>query len=227
MLAPPCPPWPGFLIENPYTDLVAGAARQIERAGVAPGLRLLDAGCGPGRVTLAAAARVGPSGRVVALDLQPRMLAKLERRLAAGGVGNVETRQGALGDGTLPADAFDVAIASAVLGEVHDRPAALADLYRVLRPGGVLSITDVLPNPVYLPLARVRALARAAGFKEARVFDGTLAYTLNLRKPGGLGRSAWCLVPGASCEVARRLRWRAASFKKKTRRSASPGASTY
>ncbi len=182
-LAPPCPPWPGFLIENPYTDLVAGAERQIARAGIEPGMRVLDAGCGPGRVTLAAAAHVGPSGRVVGVDLQPRMLAKLERRLAAGGVRNVEARRARLGDGTLPADAFDVAIASAVLGEVRDKRAAFADLHRALRPGGVLSITDVLPNPVYLPLARARVLGRAAGFEEARVFDGALAYTLNLIEP--------------------------------------------
>jgi len=183
MLAPPCPPWPGFLIENPYTDLVAGAGRQIERAGIGAGMRVLDAGCGPGRVTLAAAARVGPAGRIVALDLQPRMLERLGRRLAAAGVRNVEMRQGALGDGSLPADVFDVALASAMLGEVRDRPAALADLHRALRPGGTLSITDVLPNPVYLPVARARALGRAAGFEEAEVFDGALAYTLNLRRP--------------------------------------------
>ncbi len=168
----PCPPWPGFLIENPYTEAVADATLLVERAGVRPGMRVLDAGCGPGRVTLAAAARVGSAGRVVALDVQARMLERLRSRLGAAGVTNVDTCRASLGDGSLAAEAFDVAILSNVLGEVPDRPAALGDLHRALRPGGVLSVTDVLPNPMYVQLARVRTLARAAGFVEDRAFAG-------------------------------------------------------
>lgn len=178
----PCPPWPGFLIENPYTDRVAGAARLVERAGIQQGMRVLDAGCGPGRVTLEAAARVGPNGRVVALDVQARMLERLRRRLDARGVVNVDRRHASLGDGALDTDAFDIAILTDVLGEVPDRSAALHDLYRALRPGGVLSVTDVLPNPMYVPLGHVRALASAAGFVEDRVFVGWTGYTVNLRK---------------------------------------------
>jgi len=178
----PCPPWPGFLIENPYTDVVAGAARLVERAGIAAGMRVLDAGCGPGRVTIEAAARVGPAGRVVALDVQARMLDRLRRRVAAAGVANVDARRGSLGDGTLPADLFDIAMLADVLGEVPDPSAALRDLHRALRPGGVLSVTDVLPNPMYVSLARVRTLARRAGFVEDRAFVGWTGYTVNLRK---------------------------------------------
>jgi len=178
----PCPSWPGFLIENRYTDAVAGARLLVERAGIEPGMHVLDAGCGPGRVTLPAAARVGPGGRVVALDVQARMLERLRHRLDAAGVTNVDGRRTSLGDGALDTDAFDVAILADVLGEVPDQPAALRDLHRALRPGGVLSVTDVLPNPMYVSLPCVRALARAAGFVEDRTFVGWTAYTVNLRR---------------------------------------------
>jgi len=178
----PCPAWPGVLIENPYTDAVAGARLLVERAGIQPGMRVLDAGCGPGRLTLEAAARVGPSGRVVALDVQTRMLDRLRRRLDARGVTNVDARLGSLGDGSLDAGGFDAALLADVLGEVPDRAAALADLHRALRPGGVLSVTDILPNPMYVPLRRVRTLARAAGFEEDGAFVGWTVYTVNFAK---------------------------------------------
>jgi hypothetical protein len=65
----PCPAWLVPLLENPYFEAVAGAELLLERAGIRPGMRVLDAGCGPGRVTLPASVLVGPSGRVVAVDI--------------------------------------------------------------------------------------------------------------------------------------------------------------
>jgi hypothetical protein len=52
-----------------------------------------------------------------------------------------------------------------------------------LRPGGVLSITEVLPDPHYQRVARVRSLAAEAGFRELALFPGWLSYTLNVGKP--------------------------------------------
>jgi ubiquinone/menaquinone biosynthesis C-methylase UbiE len=180
----PCPPWLVPLLENPYVQAVAGDALLLERAGVAPGMRVLDAGCGPGRLTLPAAERVGPDGRVLAVDLEPRMLARLRERLAARGVRNVETLLAGLGDGKLPGDAFDVALLVTVLGEISDPGSALREIHRALRPGGVLSVTEVLPDPHYQRVARVRALAAEAGFVEQRYVPGALSFTLNLVKPG-------------------------------------------
>lgn len=180
----PCPSWLVPLLENPYVESVAGADLLVERAGIAPGMRVLDAGCGPGRVTLPAAARVGPDGRVVALDLQPRMLAQLEARLDAAGLKNVALVEAGLGDGRLPSDSFDRVLLATVLGENPDQRAALRELYDALRPGGVLSVTEVLPDPHYQRLARVRALAAETGFVEQRLFPGALSFTLNLAKPG-------------------------------------------
>ena len=179
----PCPWWLVPLLENRYVEAVAGAATLLARADVRPGMQVLDAGCGPGRLTLPLAERVGPSGRVVAVDLQPRMLAMLERRVREAGIANVELVRAGLGAGALPSERFDLAFLVTVLGELPDGLAALREIHRSLRPGAVLSVTEVLPDPHYQRLARVRALARQAGFVEHGLVSSWLAYTLNLTRP--------------------------------------------
>jgi ubiquinone/menaquinone biosynthesis C-methylase UbiE len=178
----PCPAWLVPLLENPYFEAVAGAKTLLERAGVRAGMRVLDAGCGPGRVTVPAAVAVGPSGRVVALDIQPAMLETLAARLRAEHLTNVELVQAGLGDGKLPADEFDVVLLSTVLGEIPNPVPALREIHRSLRQGGVLSVTEVLPDPHYQRVSRVRELVAGSGFREARMFPGWVSYTLNLSK---------------------------------------------
>lgn len=176
----PCPWWMVPLLENPYFQLVAGAELLMDRAGIGPGMAVLDAGCGPGRLTVPIARRVGEAGRVVALDRQPRMLRRLQRRIAEHDLANIETILGGLGEGRLPADRFDVALLVTVLGEIPDKAAALHEIRHALRAGGVLSVTEVLPDPHYQTLARVRALAAKAGLAEQCLFEGRAGYTLNL-----------------------------------------------
>jgi SAM-dependent methyltransferase len=181
----PCPWWMVPLLENPYFQLVAGAELLMDRAGIGPGMAVLDAGCGPGRLTVPIARRVGRAGRVLAIDRQPRMLRRLQRRIATHGVANVETILGGLGEALLPADRFDVALLVTVLGEIPDKAAALREIRHALRAGGVLSVTEVLPDPHYQTLARVRTLAAAAGLTEHRLFEGRAGYTLNLVRDSG------------------------------------------
>jgi 2-polyprenyl-3-methyl-5-hydroxy-6-metoxy-1,4-benzoquinol methylase len=72
-----------FLVENPLTGAFVGAPLLVGRLGLAPGMKVLDAGCGPGRLTVPLARAVGPGGGVVALDGQPAMLGRLESRRSA------------------------------------------------------------------------------------------------------------------------------------------------
>lgn len=78
----PCPSWLAWLLENPLIDVIAGTGVTLDRIGLQPGERGLDVRSGPGRLALPAARRVGPSGTIVALDVQPGMLAGLEARAA-------------------------------------------------------------------------------------------------------------------------------------------------
>ena len=185
LLSLPCPPAFIWLLENRVMENVAGSAAIIERARVARGMRVLDAGCGPGRVTIPMAKHVGPQGQVVALDLQPGMLARLAERLVTHGVTNVRTVQGGLGEGLLGPAKFDRAIMVTVLGEIPDRLAALREIHDALKPGGLLSITEVLPDPHYQSRRAVRRMAEEVGFQVKEAYSGWRSFTLNLTRSGG------------------------------------------
>lgn len=176
------PPALTFLFENPVAEAFVGAELLIERLNPAPGMRILDAGCGPGRLTVPLARAVGEDGEVIAIDGQLAMLAKLEERLKERGVANVRPLLVHLGEGELKEGHFDRILLPMVLGEVRDRRAAMRELHAALRPGGVLSVTEVFGDPDYRRAGTVLREAEAAGFRLVDRFGGFPAYTLNLEK---------------------------------------------
>jgi len=178
----PCPAWLSWLLENPYMNWLAGAEALIERADVAPGMVVLDAGCGPGRLTVPLARKVGPNGRVVAVDVQPEMLRRAQAKVEAAGLGNVAFVEARLGEQQLPRERFDRAFLVTVLGEIPNRQAALADIYQSLKPGGLLSVTEVLPDPHFQTRKSVRRLAAQAGFRPGTMWRNPLAYTWHLAR---------------------------------------------
>ncbi len=177
-----CPAWLIFLLENPYMNAVAGSQVLLKRARVGAGMSVLDVGCGPGRLAVPAARQVAPGGRVVALDLQPKMIGALQRRIASLAIRNIETILGGAGEGKVPVNAFDRALLVTVLGEIVDQIAALREIHGALKPGGILSITEVLPDPHYQSRRRVRRLAESVGFEFNELLGPWYAFTMNFRK---------------------------------------------
>lgn len=180
----PCPTWLGWMVErdNPFTK-VNRARTIIELLGVKPRMKVLDAGCGPGRLTLPLAEAVGPQGEVMALDLQEGMLARVRAKVQSAGLQNVSFLHAGLGKGKLPQSCFDRAVLVTVLGEIPDQAAALQEIHSALKPGGILSVTEVIFDPHFQRRETVVRLAEAAGFKEKSFFGKKLAYTLHLEKP--------------------------------------------
>ena len=183
-VALPCPPAFAKLVEmdNPLFRNNRSAAI-LAGLGVRRGMSAIDLGCGPGRLTLPLAAAVGETGKVLAVDLEPEMLAKVEERCETAGLGNVAFRRARLGAGELPPGPFDRATLVTVLGELHDKAAALAEAFQVLRPGGVLALTEVITDPHFQPREAVMRLVREAGFRLKAKTGGALSYTLYLERP--------------------------------------------
>jgi ubiquinone/menaquinone biosynthesis C-methylase UbiE len=146
-------------------------------------MRVLDVGCGPGRLTIPVATAVGPEGELVALDMQPGMLRRLERRVASAGIANIRPRLGDITKDSVAPASFDRALLVMVLGEIPDREAALSSIFQALKPGGVLSVTEIFPDPHYQTRKTVRRLAEAAGFRLRSLHGGVLSFTMNLAKP--------------------------------------------
>lgn len=180
----PCPTTLIWLLENRFIENVAGSQEIIQRAQITPGMKVLDAGCGPGRVTLPLAEFVGPAGSITALDLQAKMLQRLRERASIAGLSNIECIQAGLGEGLLPANSFDRAIMITVLGEIPDQEGALREIYRALEPGGLLSITEIIPDPHYQTRRKIYRLAEETGYNAQEVYSGLRAHTTNLIKPG-------------------------------------------
>lgn len=179
----PCPPWLSSFLENPYMDAVAGSSLIVDRLNLAPAMKILDVGCGVGRITIPAAEKVLPNGEVVALDGQPAMLKEVEKRIAAKNLTNVRTLFSRIDQSELEQNTFDRALLVTVLGEIPDREAALQHISAALKPGGLLSITEVIPDPHYQFYGTVRRLAEAAGFQFDRYYGNWLAFTVNFIKP--------------------------------------------
>jgi SAM-dependent methyltransferase len=179
----PCPAWLGSFVErdNPFAKATK-AAFIVETLALTPGMTVLDAGCGPGRVTVPLARAVGATGRVVALDLQPAMLARARAKTETAGLANVEFLAAQLGKGELPARHFDRIVLVAVLGEIPDRAAALAELVAALKPGGVLAVAELVFDPHFQPRLAVTRLALAAGLRERAFHGRRLAYVMHFER---------------------------------------------
>lgn len=187
-VAPEPMPWrlAPMLTTRWRSRLFGAPERVLDRSGVAPGMRALEVGPGPGMYTVALAKRVassGEDGRVTCLEIQPQMIEMLRERLRAAQVRNVEVIQG---DGQripLTDGAFDLIFLVDVVGEIPDKPTFFAECARVLKPGGILAVTEQISDPDFQLPSTVRTLASAAGLQE----DGLAGlpwwtYTARFRK---------------------------------------------
>ncbi|MDH3206624.1 MAG: arsenite methyltransferase [Gemmatimonadota bacterium] len=175
----------GALPEDANLGLGCGNPTSI--ASLEEGMTVLDLGSGAGIDCFLASRQVGPSGRVIGVDMTPEMIERARANAGSGGYENVEFRLGEIEALPVADASVDVVISNCVLNLSTDKARVLADVYRVLKPGGRVVISDMvsdLPVPAVLegnvdavsaclPTFRDRYLAQfaEAGFEDARITE--------------------------------------------------------
>jgi ubiquinone/menaquinone biosynthesis C-methylase UbiE len=183
-----CPWWLGYTLISPLRRILEDPVRLLA-SRVREGMTVLEPGCGMGYFTLPLARMVGPHGRVVAIDLQERMLAALARRAVRAGLsGRIETRRAEpsrLGVDDLHG-CIDLAVALHVVHEVPDTAAFLVEIRAALRPGACLLVVE--------PKAHVGA----DEFERTLAAAGESGLTLVERPASGGRRTALLRAAGPS-----------------------------
>lgn len=182
----PAPAFIGRALDSDHRRRLQPPDLLIERSGIRPGMTALEIGCGSGAFTTFVARAVGDEGVVHALDIQPAMLEQLQRKLERPenrDIRNICLHQSSAYELPFDDETLDLVYMVTVLPEIPDPLRALAEVRRALKPGGILAVTEFLPDPDYPLMSTTIRQGESAGFTPDAGLGNLWNYTVRFRKP--------------------------------------------
>jgi arsenite methyltransferase len=189
-------------LPSEVVNLSLGCGDPVTIAGLQPGERVLDLGSGGGIDCFLAARQVGETGYIIGVDMTPAMLEKANANKARMGVQNVEFRQGFIEALPVEDNSIDVVMSNCVINLSPDKPAVFREAFRALKPGGRISVSDIVTEGDFSDELRADSdkwaecvtgaidveiytgMIREAGFTDIQVVDKANAEAIVERKDG-------------------------------------------
>jgi len=181
----PAPAFIGVFMDSDYRRKIQPTTQVIERSAIKKGDRVLEIGCGSGAYTTFVAREVGDDGIVEALDIQPAMLAQLEKKLSKpenSDIQNIRLHKSSAYQLPFEEGSIDLVYMITVLPEIPDQAKVLAEVRRVLKINGILAVTEFFPDPDYPLSSTTSRKGEKAGFDVEGIFGNLWTYTVRFRK---------------------------------------------
>jgi len=178
-------PIPGFMvdiIDNPLRRKIQPPCEMPDLFGIEPGMIVLEVGPGNGVYTVESARRVGTSGKVITVDIQPKVIQRLITRTIAESLTNITGNIVNVHHLPYKDGIFDAIYMIAVIGEIPNPEKALQEFYRVLSPSGTLAFSELLFDPDYPMVKTLTKWADQANFVLRSKQGNFLVYTLVFEK---------------------------------------------
>lgn len=135
-----------------------GCGNPLAFSAVRPGQVVLDLGCGAGIDLLLAAKKVGAEGKVIGVDMTEAMIARARQNIAAAGLANVEIRRGIIEDLPVTSGSVDWVVSNCVINLSPEKERVFAEIARVLRPGGMMLVSDIVAEDLPVEIVQDRRL---------------------------------------------------------------------
>ncbi len=177
-------PSPAFVVarlNNPIRRKFLSPKRVIDYFGIREGMKILEVGPGSGFFTIELARYAGPSGHVYAVDIEPKMITLLEKRIKREKIENITAKAASAYEIPLPSDSVDLVFMGGVLGEIPDKQKALREMQRVLKEEGFLAVMECLIDPDYPRRKTVTGWFEDTGCELTGCYGSAFLYALKFK----------------------------------------------